>query len=120
MNQKRKNIVTLAYKKLDKDGNGVITVDDLKGRFNARNHPDVKLGKKSEEDVLFEFLDTFEQQYALNHPGSRDRTVTLPEFLEYYTNVGCSIDNDDYFELMIKNAWNLDNKTYQKGWAGEY
>ena len=66
MNDKRKNIVTLAFKKFDRDGNGYINLEDLKGRYNAANHPDVKLGKKTEEDVLYEFLDTFEQHYSLN------------------------------------------------------
>jgi hypothetical protein len=120
MNDKRKNTVILAYKKLDKDGNGVINIDDIKGRYNAANHPDVKMGKKTEEDVLYEFLDTFEQHYSLNHPGQRDRTISLNEFIEYYNNISCSIDNDEYFEMMIRNAWNLDNKSYQKGWSGEY
>ena len=62
---KRKNIVTLAFKKFDRDGNGTIEVDDLKGTFNAGNHPDVKMGKKTQEDVMYEFLDTFEQHFAL-------------------------------------------------------
>jgi Ca2+-binding EF-hand superfamily protein len=53
-------MVTLAFKKFDADGNGCINIEDLKGRYNAKNHPDVKMGKKSEEDVLYEFLDTFE------------------------------------------------------------
>ena len=26
-----------------------------------------------------------------------DGVVTLDEFIEYYTNVGASIDNDEYF-----------------------
>ena len=60
MNQRRKNIVLLAYKKFDRDGNGTINIEDLKGSYNASNHPDVRLGKKTEEDVLYEFLDTFE------------------------------------------------------------
>lgn len=60
MNDKRKMIVTLAFKKFDADANGTISIEDLKGRYNAKNHPDVKLGKKTEEDVLYEFLDTFE------------------------------------------------------------
>ncbi len=30
------------------------------------------------------------------------------------------MDNDEYFELMIRNAWNLDNKSYGKGWSGDY
>lgn len=66
MNELRRNMVTLAFKKFDADGNGCINIEDLKGRYNAKNHPDVKLGKKSEEDVLYEFLDTFEQHYSLS------------------------------------------------------
>ena len=66
MNDQRKNIVTLAFKRFDKDGNGYINIEDLKGRYNASNHPDVKMGKKTEEDILYEFLDTFEQHYSLN------------------------------------------------------
>lgn len=66
MNERRKNVVTLAFKKLDKDGNGYINIDDLKGVYDASKHPDVRLGKKTEEDVLLEFLDTFEQHYSLN------------------------------------------------------
>ena len=119
MNDKRKNVVILAYKKLDKDGNGVINVDDLKGVYNASNHPSVKTGKATEEDILYEFLDTFEQHYSMNHPGERDRVIKLEEFVEYYNNISCSMDNDEYFELMIRNAWNLDNKSYGKAWAGE-
>lgn len=85
-------------------------------------HPEVRSGKKSEEDVLYEFLDTFEQHYSLlvriysniieQDRDSRDRNVTFPEFAEYYNNISASIDNDDYFELMIRNAWNLDNNNY--------
>jgi hypothetical protein len=48
----------------------------------------------------------------------------LDEFLEYYTNISVSIDNDDYFALMMNNSWNLkgDAQTYQKyekGWGNE-
>ena len=46
--------------------------------------------------------------------------MTLDEFNEYYNNISMSIDNDQYFDLMIRNAWNLDNKSYGKGWKREY
>jgi hypothetical protein len=47
--------------------------------------------------------------------------VKLDEFIEYYNNISCSIDNDEYFDVMIRNAWNLDNKQQQsKAWKGDY
>ena len=33
--------------------------------------------------------------------------VVQEEFLEYYKDVSASIDTDDYFELMIRNAWHI-------------
>jgi Ca2+-binding EF-hand superfamily protein len=77
MNDRRRTIVTLAYKKLDKDGSGLIDIQDLKGVYNASAHPDVRSNKKTEEDVLYEFLDTFEQHYALSNPDARDRSVNM-------------------------------------------
>lgn len=65
MNDRRRNLVAQVYRIFDKDGNGVVTIEDLKGIYTASQHPDVKSGKKSEEDVLYEFLDTFEQHYTL-------------------------------------------------------
>jgi len=82
-------------------------------------HPDVKSGKKTEQEILSEFLDTFELHYSMKHPESKDRQITLQEFIEYYNNISCTIDNDEYFELMITNAWNLNDVHYSKGWGGE-
>ncbi len=53
-----------AFAKLDKDGNGVVELADIKGVYSAAKHPDVLSGKRSEDDVLTEFLDTFEQHYS--------------------------------------------------------
>ena len=65
MNNFRKNLVQKAFAKIDKSGDGVLELSDLKGVYNANSHPDVKAGKKSEDEVLCEFLDTFEMHHAL-------------------------------------------------------
>ena len=44
----------------------------------------------------------------------------MDEWIEYYNNISCSIDNDDYFELMMNNTWNLQGRPApKKAWAGE-
>lgn len=58
-------MVELAFKKLDKDGSGVVDINDIKGVYNGRNHPDVKAGRRTEEDVLGEFLETFEMHFNI-------------------------------------------------------
>lgn len=37
----------------------------------------------------------------------KDGIVTPEEWIEYYGDVSASIDDDDYFELMIRNAWHI-------------
>src|SRR3569833_2815371 len=114
MNSFRKNIVMAAFKKIDRDGSGILDLNDIKGVYNARNHPEVKSGKKTEDDILGEFLETFEQHHALSGKGIKDRSVTPEEFIEYYNNVSASVDNDQYFELMMINAWKLHGEAPRK------
>lgn len=84
-------------------------------------HPDVKQGKKTEDDILLEFMDTFEMHHAITHPEDRDGQITLDEWFEYYNNVSMSIDDDKYFEVMMNSAWNLDkSRVTKKGWGGEF
>lgn len=92
---------------------------DIKDTYNAKKHPAVLEGRKTERQVLEEFLATFEMALS---GENKDGKVTPEEFTEYYAAVSASIDRDDYFELMINNSWNLtgDAVTYQgfkKGWS---
>jgi hypothetical protein len=45
-----------------------------------------------------------------------DGRIELDEFIEYYTNISASIDNDEYFALMINSSWNItgDANSYKK------
>jgi hypothetical protein len=49
---------------LDNTKSGKVDLTDIKVRFNAHKHPEVLLGKKAEDDVAYDFLDTFEAHYS--------------------------------------------------------
>jgi calcyphosin len=124
LNEFRRPIVERAFAKLDRDNSGTIEVQDLVGVYNASKHPAVIDGRKTEEQVLGEFLETFEQHHNIMVDNPRDFRVTLDEFIEYYTNVAASIDDDMYFAAMMNAAWNLSGdssayKTYDKSWKNE-
>ena len=65
MNEFRKGLAKKAFAKMDKNGNGSLDINDIKGVYNAKMSPDVKSGKKTEDEVLAEFLDTFEYHFSL-------------------------------------------------------
>ena len=66
MNQFRRNFCEKAFRIMDKDKSGVLNIDDIKDVYNGKKHPDVIKGRKTEQEVLGEFLDTFEAHYSLN------------------------------------------------------
>ena len=45
---------------MDRDGSGLLDINDIKGLYNVASHPDVRSGKKTEDEMLGEFLETFE------------------------------------------------------------
>jgi len=61
---------------MDRDGSGNITIDDIKDIYTAAEHPDVIAGKKTEQQILVEFLTNFE-----GTSGNHDGNVTWEEFL---------------------------------------
>lgn len=58
----------------------------------------MRSGKKTEQQVLRDFLDTFDG-------GVKDGVVHLDEFIRYYADVSASIDTDEYFVAMMDSAW---------------
>jgi len=87
--------------KFDKDGNGELSMDELREVYSAKGHPDVKSGRRTEEEVLLEFIETFEVG------GVVDGTITKDEFIHYYKHISASIDDDAYYVLMMNSAWKM-------------
>lgn len=71
MSESRKRVVEEAFNKMDKSGDGEITIDDLKNVYNVKSHPRYISGEESEEKILTKFLGNFEQE------ATRDGHVCL-------------------------------------------
>ena len=99
MNDRRLKLVRQAYKCLDKNFDGRVTFEDIQMAYDASKHPQVLSGTLTEDDVLKEFISSWDQD------GSTE--VTLDEFVSYYNDISAGIDNEQFFELMIRNAWHL-------------
>jgi Ca2+-binding EF-hand superfamily protein len=97
LNLDRLKMVHLAYNVLDKDGSGQVDLKDIRIAYDTSCHPDVIGGRKTSDEVLLEFMGVWEKH-------KKDGIVTIEEFEDYYKDISASIDRDDYFELMIRNA----------------
>lgn len=109
MAYRRRLLVREAFTRLDRTGDGIVTLRDLQGVYDPSMHPDVRSGKITPDDAVREMMDVFE-----GSAGNRDGTITWAEFIDYYKDLSSGIDHDDYFELMIRNAWHISGG---EGWA---
>lgn len=175
MSASRLKVINEAFKKLDRSGDGVITVDDLRNLFSVSSNPRYVSGEESEEQILTRFLADFEtnelvrdgkfeyRQEDVTSEGSnveesesgecsstghgtrtgsgqgqanefwhlrndsetqkmwrktdrddidrrwsnRARKVTKEEFINYYSGISASIDEDAYFDLMVRQSYKL-------------
>jgi len=95
----RRDLVLMAYGLLDSNCDGKVTLKDMVMLFDATQHPEVLAGKKTKEQVYAEFTAGWDTD--------GDATITKEEFLEYYSDISAGIDSNQYFELMMRNAWHI-------------
>ncbi|CAK9008921.1 unnamed protein product [Durusdinium trenchii] len=99
MNDFRLEWVNKAFSVLDKDGSGVVTTAEMSQTYDVSANPAVQSGKVTPQQAIAQFMKHFDQ--------NSDGQITREEFTENYEWVSASIDSDDYFELMMRNAWHI-------------
>lgn len=80
MSQTRVNVIKEAFKKMDKTGDGIITMEDLKQAYSVRSHPKFQSGEETEEQIFKKFLANFEKD------DTRDGKVGLEGHALYNLN----------------------------------
>ncbi|XP_053386875.1 calcyphosin-like protein isoform X3 [Mercenaria mercenaria] len=106
MKQCRIDVIDQAFEKLDANKDEAIMLDDLQVVYstNAKQHPKFISGEWTEEQVLRNFLD------SIDTPGNPDGKVTREEFMNYYAGVSSTVDDDSYFDLMMRACYGLPNR----------
>uniref|UniRef100_A0A7S4QVS0 EF-hand domain-containing protein n=2 Tax=Alexandrium monilatum TaxID=311494 RepID=A0A7S4QVS0_9DINO len=99
LNDVRRAVVREAFRSLDTDGDGALSLQDLLQKFKNTTHPDVR-NHRSEDKVYSEFLSCFDVI-------SKDGKVTLAELERYYEYLSAMTPNDEFFVAMVRNAWHL-------------
>lgn len=100
----RRDICEKVYAKLDRYQENAIPIEELKAAFVGSTHPLVSLGGFSEADA-FEHL-----KRAMTKKTSRGRTMTavpLDSFVQYYSDLSATIEDDAYFEDIVRGNWSL-------------
>jgi len=102
MSKNRIALIDKAFAKMDKTGDGKVTVADLKDVYDVQHHPKFKSGEWTKKQVLEEFMKSYQV-------GSSeiDEIITKEEFVNYYAGVSASIDQDVYFDYMMRQTWKL-------------
>ncbi len=103
MSSRRKQLINQVFNILDTDRSGTISVDEVLSKYDLTWHPEVRAGRMTVKEAAKDFM----LQWEKGRNAKNDGIITFDEFEEYYKEISASIDDDDYFELMIRNAWRI-------------
>lgn len=107
MSDTRTQLLRTAFQTLNPTLAGIVSLDTLRMKFNATRHPDVQSGKRTEEVVLREFMECCDI--------GRDGEVSFSDWYGFYNNISPLIEDDNYFQLMIWNTWNMGSAASRGG-----
>jgi Ca2+-binding EF-hand superfamily protein len=94
LNDSRMACVHKTFSKLDLEGCGSVSSENLRVAYNVSSHPGVIAGKITEDEAFLEFLVCFPDK---NNNGR----VCYTEFCDYYAGVSSIICNDGHFDQLM-------------------
>ena len=103
MSENRKVLLERCFEKIDTDQDGVISMTDIGKAINPRNHPEVKSGKISVNNLIQDFFNSF-------GTVSDNGYVNFKQFVEYYANIAAYEEDNDFIETMSA-LWGLSQST---------
>ena len=111
LNEERKYLLSLAFDKIS-GGKDTVNINVMRTKFYPGGHPDVIIGRRTEQEVLAEFLDDLDYHFNLLNQGKNveDEEITLQDFIEFYRYISVGIDTDGDFKKIINGVWGLERQ----------
>ena len=106
----RKDILKQVFDKIDKNETGTITVGQLREAYNPKEHPLVRQGKRSEDEILGDFIDSLEYHFSLLNEKNEenidvnDIKIDFDDFCDFYKTISISVEDDKYFEGVMTDG----------------
>ena len=111
MNERRRLSVQKVFDNFNKNEQGEVLLSEIKQKYNSGRHPEVVRGRKRREEEFGEFLDKLEifREYNDNLKMSYSTTMNFNEFLRFYSEISMSIKDDNLFDNILYNCWNVNS-----------
>jgi Ca2+-binding EF-hand superfamily protein len=110
LSQLRENTVKEAFANIRRKNGGwsdSVPPSALRRAFTPGAHPAVIHGKRTEDEVLREFLDTF-TTLTRAMGGCKEGNISYDDFVSYYVVVSSTIPTDSYFQLLVRRLWGVE------------
>ena len=113
MNERRLFTIKKVFDTFNKNENGEVLLSEIKQKYNPSRHPDVINEKKNQEEVYGDFLDKLEifREYNDNLKGNFSKAMNFNEFTMFYNEISMNIKDDNLFDYILSNCWDLDRFT---------
>ena len=105
LDHRKYNIVN-KFAKFDTEKKGEVLISLLKEKYNPKGHPDVVIGKISEEEAFKQFCYTLDIYCGIRNIKD---VINYKQFLEYYNGISSSILDENYFVDILNGVWDEDN-----------
>lgn len=99
-NEARQAVIKQAFDKFDTYSRGVVVASELEQSFCANDHPGIKEGTCTINDVFIQFLATFGDKF-------NDGTIAWEDWCDHYAAVSAQVQSDDVFCSLMRTTWQL-------------
>ena len=92
------------------NGKNELSINDLKKNYNSSRDPEWVARKKTREQVIADFIELLEIFLEYNSKMSKSTPgyMNFEDFYKFYSQISMGISDNNYFEYLVNNVWNLD------------